>query len=396
MTIAPINLSDLLSPRSPQTILNDFYSFLANPPDPSLVSVRTANWRTGGPYGFLANRMSLEGSNLYQVIAAFAGSAFLRYASGSWLDWLGQDFFSEPRQQATFSSVTETVTIPPGAGPYGPLQLTVATTDGKQFASTSLVTIPANATLSPITIDVPMVATQAGALYNVGPNTLTQLISPQILGLSVSNAAASTIAFDMEPDSRYRLRLAAKWGAITGSTAAAYVFWAMTASPEVIKVAVNANQRGGVFVQNATAVVIGTAIGPVSMAAHAAVLAYISPLIALNSTLEIVDAVAMPVVLQGTVSVYKAFAGQSPAYAPAYANIANSLQALAALVPIGGYQISGGGPVPVSEFARACAYDPTQVYDVNLTAPAAPVAPAYNQLIVPSGTLLGGLAINPV
>src|SRR4051812_20121859 len=97
-----INLTDLLSPRSAQQIYNDVLAFIASPPDPSLVSVSTANWRTGGPYKTLISRLSIEGGLVYQILAQFAGSAFLRYAQGRWLDWLGQDLLGEARQDAEF------------------------------------------------------------------------------------------------------------------------------------------------------------------------------------------------------------------------------------------------------------------------------------------------------
>jgi hypothetical protein len=367
--LASISLTDLLSPRSAQQVINDFFSYLANPPDPSLVSVRTANWRTGGPYRFLAYRQGIEASLLYQILAGFAGSSFLRFASGKWLDWLGEDFFSEPRQQATFATITETVTIPAGAGPYGPLQLVVQTSDGKQFISQSPVTLPAG----PQTITVSMRAAQAGTLYNVGANTVNQLVSPSILGISVNNAADAAKAFDQEPDPRYRQRLAAKWGAITGTTAAAYVYWAMTASPEVVKVSILANNNAGVFANNFVTGVVGTAVGPVSSGALAAVDAYIAPLVPLDVTWVSVNAAAYPVTMTGTAKVFKPYVGI------AAGNIATSLQNLAALIPIGSYP---QGPVPQSEVERAIIYDQTQVYDVvSLVTSPSPIAPAYNDLV---------------
>jgi hypothetical protein len=367
--LASISLTDLLSPRSAQQVINDFFSYLANPPDPSLVSVRTANWRTGGPYRFLAYRQGIEASLIYQILASFAGSSFLRFASGKWLDWLGEDFFSEPRQQATFATITETVTIPAGAGPYGPLQLVVQTSDGKQFISQTPVTLPAG----PQSITVAMRAAQAGTLYNVGANTVNQLVSPSILGISVNNAADAVPAFDQEPDTRYRQRLAAKWGAITGTTAAAYVYWAMTASPEVVKVSILANNNAGVFANNYVTGVVGTAVGPVSSGARAAVDAYISPLVPLDVTWVSVNAATYAVTMTGTAKVFKPYVGI------AAGNIATSLQNLAALIPIGSYP---QGPVPQSEVERAIIYDQTQVYDVvSLVTSPSPIAPAYNDLV---------------
>lgn len=375
-----ISLTELLMPRSAQQVINDFFSYLANPPDPSLVSVRTANWRTGGPYRFLAYRQGIEASLLYQVVASFAGSASLRYATGRWLDWLGQDFFDEPRQDAQFATAILTVNIPAGAGPYGPLQLQAQTTDGKTFISQVLVTLPAG----PASTLVAVNAVTAGSTYNVGANTITQLVTPNVLGISVTNAAAATGGFDMEPDDRYRQRLAAKWGVLaTGSPAAAYVYWAMTASVEVQKVRVYSDNLNGVFEDKYTTVVVSGTSTPVSAGALAAVDAYIQPRIPLDSLLSTVNAVVLPLTVTGSVKVFQPYVSIAPA------NIANALVALNARVPIGSYDV---GPIPVEQFTDAVNYDPTQVYDVLLTNPVAPVAPAYNELLVATnGTTVTGV-----
>ena len=372
MPISDIPLAVLLLPRSAQQIINDSLAFIANPPDPSLVSVRTANWRTGGPYRTLLYRQGIEGSLLYNVLAGFAGSAFLRYATGRWLDWLGQDYFDELRQGASASTVFMDITVPAGAGPIGPVQITVSTTDGKQYQSSALVTLPAGPT---VVTAVPFKAAKTGSVYNVGAGNISQLVSPNILGITVTNPAPAIGGFDEETDQRYAQRLYSKWGALsTGSPEAAYIYWALTASPEVIKVKVNANQRGGTFgVTACTTVIVGTAIGPVSAGALAAVTAYIEPRIPLDTVLEVANAVASLRIVFGTVQVFSQYQSVAPAA------ITESLQRLAARVPIGSYS---QGPVPVSEVNRAVAYDPVQVYDLTLTTPVIPISLNYDELLV--------------
>jgi uncharacterized phage protein gp47/JayE len=365
-----ISLNDLLNPRSAQQIYNDQLDYIATPPDPNLVSVSTANWRTGGPYKTILSRVSIEGGLVYQILSYFAGSAFLRYASGRWLDWLGQDLMGEDRQDAEFATVNLVMTIPAGAGPYGPLQVTAQTADGKAFSSISTLTIPAG----PATITIPMRASLAGAAYNVGANTITQLVSPNILGLSVTNPAAAIGGFDEEPDDRYRQRLQAKWGVLsTGSTQAAYVYWALTASKEVKKVRVYSNLKGGVFAAEWVTVVLAGLNSGVSAQAVADVTAYTEPRIPLNAKLAVESAVVKSITVTGNVKIF------TPYIAAAPSSIANSLQDLNVRVPIGSYD---AGPVPVSEVARAVAYDPTQVYDVSLSNPTSPISLAYNELMV--------------
>ena len=126
---------------------------------------------------------------------------------------------------------TRTFTIPAGVGPIGPVPVTVSTTDGKQFKTNTAVTFPAGpATL----VGVPATAALAGSAYNVGAGNISQLVSPNVLGITVANPAAATGGFDTEPDQRYAQRLSNKWGTLaTGSTEAAYIYWALTASRNV-------------------------------------------------------------------------------------------------------------------------------------------------------------------
>lgn len=375
MAFTLIDLVQLLAPRSAQKIVNDFFDFLANPPDPNLVSVSTANWRTGGPYRTLVYRMALEASLLYQQVAGFAGSAFLRYALGRWLDWLGEDYFNEPRQAASFAHVNLTITVPLGAGPYGPLEVRAQTADGKVFISETLVTIPAG----PTTVTFSATASLAGASYNVGSGQISQLVVPNILGLSVTNAAAAIDGFDMEPDARYAQRLGAKWGVLsTGSTQAAYIFWALTASQEVQKVRVYSDNLLGVFTDNYVTVVLAGNATTVSAGAVAAVQAYIEPKMPLDEHLAVVSCRIFPVTVTGTAKVFSRYVSG------AAAAISNSLQALGIRVPIGSYD---AGPVPLAEAQDAVIYDKAQMYDVALTNPVAPMALAYDEILVASNGL---------
>lgn len=380
--VADIPLKILLLPRSAQQIINDALEFLANPPDPSLVSVRTANWRTGGPYRTLLYRVGLEAQLLYQVLAGFAGSAFLRTAVGKWLDWLGEDYFDEPRQSSLFATALLSFTIPAGVGPIGPVPVTVSTTDGKQFKTDTAVTFPAGpATLT----GVPATAALAGSAYNVGAGNLSQLVSPNVLGVTVTNPAAATGGFDSEPDPRYAQRLSNKWGILApGSTEAAYIYWALTASRKVQKVKVLANSDHGAFKSRWVTVVCSTLTGPVGAGDLTDVYNFIAPKVPLDVGLSVDGVVVDNITVTGTVKVYSAYASA------AHAGIAGGLQALAQRVPIGGYP---QGAVPVSEVQNAVFFDSRQVFDVPvLVNPAAPISLAYNHLLVlTDGTTVVGV-----
>ena len=258
--------ASLLLPRSAQQIINDSLAFMASPPEPSLISVLTANWRTGGPYRTLLYRMGQEAALLYQIIAGLAGSASLPQASGGWLDWLGEGYLGEPRQGGEFATVDVQFTIPLGAGPLGPIELRAQTGDGKVYASTQPETLPAG----PAVVAFTLRAVQTGTAYNVGAGLVTQLVTPNVLGIAVTNPAPASGGYDVESDDRYRQRLGAKWGILsTGSTQAAYVYWALQASKEVQKVRVYANLHLGFFDPSWVTVVLAgnnTGVSPQSLA----------------------------------------------------------------------------------------------------------------------------------
>lgn len=365
-----ISYMSLLVPKSAQQIINEALAFMAAPPDPSLVTVQTANWRTGGPYRTLLYRMGQEAALLYQIIAGLAGSASLPQASGGWLDWLGEGFLGEPRQGGEFATVAVQFTIPTGAGPLGPIELRAQTSDGKVFASTQPETLPAG----PAVVTFTLRAVQAGSVYNVGAGLVNQLVTPNVLGISVTNPAAATGGYDVESDDRYRQRLAAKWGILsTGSTQAAYIYWALTASKEVQKVRVYANLHLGSFDPSWVTVVLAGNNTGVSPQALIDVYQYTNPRIPVTATLAVGTATPVTVPVTGTVQVF------APYYNEAPAAIGAALSDLTRRVPIGGYD---AGPIPPSEVQDAVFWDNRKVYDVTLTNPVVPVAPAYADLVV--------------
>ena len=361
--------ASLLLPRSAQQIINDSLAFMASPPEPSLISVLTANWRTGGPYRTLLYRMGQEAALLYQIIAGLAGSASLPQASGGWLDWLGEGYLGEPRQGGEFATVDVQFTIPLGAGPLGPIELRAQTGDGKVYASTQPETLPAG----PAVVAFTLRAVQTGTAYNVGAGLVTQLVTPNVLGIAVTNPAPASGGYDVESDDRYRQRLGAKWGILsTGSTQAAYVYWALQASKEVQKVRVYANLHLGFFDPSWVTVVLAgnnTGVSPQSLAD---VYLYTNPRIPITAKLATGTALPITYNVGGSVQVF------DPYFAEAPAAIGASLAELTKRIPIGGYD---AGPIPASEIQDAVFWDGRKVYDVTL-ASYAPIAPAYADLVV--------------
>ncbi len=376
--MASFTLADILNARSSAQIFNEWLAYLANPPA-GLDKVNTSNWRTGGPYLYLIRRYSQELELLYKLIASLGGSAFIRYASGLWLTWLGEDFFGEARQGATFATVNVTLTVTAGFGPYGPQIVRVKATNGKIFKSVAAVTIPAGAGM----LTTGFVAEGSGASYNAGATQINSLVSPNVLGVAVSNAAAVTNGYDAEGDDRYKVRLLAKWGILSGAVAAGssfamvkdgFIYGAMTASPEVYKVAVLAawDTNAGAYAQCTTSVVVGGDGTTVSGAGVALVQAYLAPRIGLDEVLITKSAVPVTLGMTGVAKIRSAY------FAAGLAPIAASLLALDRRTPI------GGGPygVPVAAFTDAVVYDPRAVYDIVFSNPIIPVALDNDQMLI--------------
>lgn len=385
--MATFTLADVLQARSAAQIFNDWLAYMANPP-PGLDKVKTSNWRTGGAYLTLIRRDSIELEMLYKLIAALGGSAFIRYATGLWLKWLGEDFFGEPKQAAVFATTNVTLTVAPGFGPYGPLTMKVRATNGQTYSSVAPVTIPQGGTTGPVAF----IADKAGAAANVGAHEINALLSPNVLGVTVDNAAAVTTGFDEESDDRYKVRLLAKWGILSGAVAPGssfamvkdgYIYGALTASPEVQKVAVLAslNANTGMYASNTESVIVAGNGVPVSGGGVSAVQAYLAPRIGLDETLIVKSASVVTEALAGTVKIRSAYA------ASGLAPIATSLADLDKRIPIGG----GPAGVPQSEFIAAIFYDKNAIYDAQLTAPTlSGVALNYDQILVtdPSALVL--------
>ena len=324
-----INLNTLLGYKTADQIYADMLAGVA------AAGVRVANWRTGGPYRTLLRVTAVVTEQLYRASAAFAASGFIDLADGDWLTLLCASLFGEARAAATYTSGTVTLTAAQGSGPYTIASggLIVGTGGGLRYRSTAGVTVPAGGSAT-----VAVTAESPGARYNVGLGAIDRLISPTLIGLSVSNPAVannewiSAAGADEETDDRLRTRCKAKWGTLgTGSPASAYVNWALSASNEVAKVGVAPNYYLGQFGANYVTVVLAGAGGAVSDAAVTAVQQYIAPKIPATAALNVEKAQTRTVPVAAVVYI-RAIKDSAATRAAVVA----ALDALAASVPIGG------------------------------------------------------------
>ena len=363
-----IDLATLLSAKTAQTVYNEMIAGVAS------AGVRVANWRTGAPYRTFLRVSSVAIEQLYNVAQAFAGSGFLDYATGAWLTLLCKSVFSEDRQPALFTAGTVTLTAAPGAGPYTVAagSLIVATSGGLRYRSTASVTVPAGGSAT-----VAVTAESPGSKYNVGIGAIDRVISPTLGGLSASNPAVVGGAWitasgaDEEGDDRLKARCRAKWGTLgTGSPAAAYVYWALTASAETAKVGVLSNLNAGTIAAQWVTVVLAGAGGPVSDGAVTDTVAYITPRMPTCTKLAAVKASTATTSVAGTVNVRSAF--NTP---ETQAAILAALDALARDTPIGGALYLSQVVATIQDAV------PGAVRNVVLASPAADVLLSYAQVL---------------
>ena len=361
-----LSFADLISAKSAQTIYNEMIAGV------QAAGVRVANWRTGGPYRTFLRVSSVVAEQWYNVAQAFAGSGFLDYATGDWLTLLAASLFAETRAPALFAAGTVTLTCSAGAGPYTIAAGGVigATASGLRYRSTASVTVPASGTAT-----VAVRAESPGSKYNVGANAVDRLVTPTLLGLSVSNPAADWITSagaDEETDERLRTRCKAKWGTLgTGSPDSAYLAWALAASAEVAKVGVNSNNYLGVFVAQYVTLILAGDGATVSDQAVADVLAYVNA--RRPNCMRCTVAKATTVTQSITAAVYVRSAQNTAATQGA---IVAALDALAAATPIGGTVYLSRIIATIQDAVPGGA-----VRNVVVTLPAADVGLTYSQVI---------------
>jgi len=364
----PLSFSDLISAKSAQTIYNEMIAGV------QAAGVKVANWRTGGPYRTFLRVGSVALEQLYNVAQAFAGSGFLDYAERDWLTLLAKSIFSEDRAAALFTSGTVTLTAAPGSGPHtiAAGSLIVGTAGGLRYRSTASVTVPAGGTAT-----VAVTAESPGARYNVGLLAVDRLISPTLLGLTVSNPAVvgpdwiTSSGADEESDDRLRIRCRAKWGTLgTGSPAAAYIFWALAASAEVAKVGVNSNLNNGTFASQWVTLVLAGAGAPVSNQAVTDAINFITPKMPTCARLAVIKATTLTTTIAGTVYLKGAFNT-----ADTQGAILAALDALAAATPIGGSLYLSKVIATIQDAV------PGAVRNVVLASPTGDVTLTYSQVV---------------
>jgi uncharacterized phage protein gp47/JayE len=270
-------------------------------------------------------------ADLFALTGSIGASGFLQYAEGGWLDLCGQGFYATTRQPGEWTRGDLVLSDTASAGPFELAigDVWVTTPDGLKFYNTEAGTLTTGGTLS-----LAFKAEVAGALYNLAEGSQLELVT-SLPGVTVETDTPAvgtwitTQGADIESDDAYRARCALRWGELgNGATDAAYLFWALTASPEVTRVGLQESTGDGIV----SLYLAGTS-GPVSAGAVADVLAYIAGpprrRLPLCVRASVASAAAYVVAIQGPAKVRAAY------LASAQIKAARAVEALFRSLPVG-------------------------------------------------------------
>lgn len=162
------------------------------------------------PLGIFFRVISWSISLAWELAEKVYFSAFVSTAEGINLDYVGK-YIGAVRREA--EEAAGTITITGTAATIVSAGFLVATESGTTFETTAEATIGIGGT-----IDVEVIALEAGVEGNVQSGTLTTIVNPQVGISSVTNAASFTTGRNIETDVEFRERYAlslAKGGSST-------------------------------------------------------------------------------------------------------------------------------------------------------------------------------------
>ncbi|HEY3499761.1 MAG TPA: baseplate J/gp47 family protein [Polyangiaceae bacterium] len=188
-----------------------------------LVGLPVSTWRTGDPTRTMLRADADAFETLDGVQAELAASAFLETATGDWLTLRAKDVYGVERQEATFA--TSSVTLANAGGGLfelapGGLILKNETT-GATFTNQSTVTINPLAGSTVVSV----VAQEAGVGGNSAEDEIDTIVSPTMIGVTISTSTAAVDGADEQSDEDLREQCLATLGSLSpAGPADAYEF----------------------------------------------------------------------------------------------------------------------------------------------------------------------------
>lgn len=339
----------------------------------------TTSWRAGDPTRSTYHILSNVLESFESIIVLFIGSGFLDYATGAWLTLLAEQLFNVTRTEASFATVTDYLLTNSGGGEYtlDAGDLTVKNSvSGATYHNTTGGTLTSSGTL-----EVDLIADVAGSDGSSAVGEIDELVTT-LLGVTGSNPNAC-VGVDEESDAELRVRCRNKVAALSpDGPADAYAYVALT--PDLT--GTSGPTRVRVFGESDTGVVtvyVADADGNVSSddrdAVEEAILTWATPLCI---TPVVTSATGVNVPVTYTVRIYRSV---NLTEAEVEDAIADALAELFATRPIGGDIPEGDttGSLYVSNIIGAIRdVFPDDIFSVTVSAPAADVALANNEVAI--------------
>ncbi len=254
-----ISLSDLLAGQTSDQVLVTQLALAQAAGFPA-----TAWQETSVPRTFF-EVAALVGSDLTGLIAAIAAAGFLESAEGAALDLLAQQLYNLQRKEAVFTRGRFVLSDPTGFGGFaitdvGQIWIEGA---GRRFRNLSTGVLVDGGAL-----ELLFEAEHPGEGSNLPPGVAFSLVT-SIPGIGVAQVTdpggwITQQGVDRETDGALRIRCRARWGELSrGTTEAAWLFWALSSSPEITRASVGeaiGNGTVSVYVAGPSGAVSGGAL----------------------------------------------------------------------------------------------------------------------------------------
>lgn len=239
-----ISLSDLLATTSKDAALSTVRDFFQS------LGFKVTSWQEGGIGMTTAHFLADLVSTLSEKVQLIAGGGFLDFATDSWLTTLAEQLYNETREPAIRTVGTMVLTSSTGAPVYDiqARQLWVTTASGLRFNNTTGGTLASG---SSETLSLTWEAEDPGSSFNIPIGSSLEFVTATP-GVTVTNPDTgsgdwiSTYGADEESDEALRARCRLKWAVISYEyPAAAYEYWAQSASSSVTRVLVDDQNPDG-------------------------------------------------------------------------------------------------------------------------------------------------------
>lgn len=192
-----------------------------------LVGLPVTTWRAGDPTRTMFRADASAFEQLDAVRVEYAKSAFLETAEGDWLKLRATDTYGVTPEEATFA--TSTVTLNNASG--GLYELSPGGLIVSNAITGATYTNQATFTLNPSSsLDVSIVAQEAGAGGSASVNDISIIVSPTLTGVTIT-ASTAAIGSDAQSDVGIREQCLATLGALSpAGPADAYEFVARSST----------------------------------------------------------------------------------------------------------------------------------------------------------------------